>query len=205
MYIPSSLSTNTNNCLFHSGRVAHISQLLAWHPSFLEKFSLTSDHIMFNGPLSVQFTHYLSIMAVAQYECEYLLGLQENSFKSRRGEPRWLLGLNYAPEKLQALAHINGILAHQPWRLRKNHLVDVLRTEDSTTQWTNAELVHAIVILVHFHSCTLFCLCCSLLPCTSVSVSLPFFLLLSLSHHSHSIFSYLHPLLQYVASFLVWE
>lgn len=38
------------------------------------------------------------------------------------GNPAWLQGLHYAPQKLRNLNEINKLLAHQPWLITKEHI-----------------------------------------------------------------------------------
>lgn len=71
------------------------------------------------------------------------------------GDPKWLLGLEYIPPKLRAIYDINKILAHKPWLLNKEHI-------ERLTSWSLGEIVHAIVILTHFHSLSSFVFSCGL-------------------------------------------
>lgn len=66
-----------------------------------------------------------------------------------------MLGLEYIPPKLRGMYDINKILAHKPWLLNKEHI-------ERLTSWSLAEIVHAIVILTHFHSLSSFVFSCGL-------------------------------------------
>ncbi len=64
---------------------------------------------------------------------------------------RVLPGLSFAPTKLQNLAMLNALLAHQPWLITKAHL-EALTTGSDSDNWSIAELLQAVMILVTFHS-----------------------------------------------------
>ena len=59
-------------------------------------------------------------MAASRYNCEYLVKLHSFMFLEFRGDPSWLEDLSKAPPKLQKLAELNAVLAHQPWLLTDN-------------------------------------------------------------------------------------
>ncbi len=60
--------------------------------------------------------------AAARHQCTYLVNLHVNDFLQVGGDPKWLNGLEEAPQKLQALGELNKILAHRPWLLTKEHI-----------------------------------------------------------------------------------
>ncbi|TKS76106.1 Sestrin-1 [Collichthys lucidus] len=62
------------------------------------------------------------IAAAARHQCSYLVNLHVNDFLQVGGDPKWLDGLNEAPQKLQQLGELNKILAHRPWLLTKEHI-----------------------------------------------------------------------------------
>lgn len=64
----------------------------------------------------------LSLQAAARHQCSYLVNLHVNDFLQVGGDPKWLNGLDEAPQKLQQLGEINKILAHRPWLLTKEHI-----------------------------------------------------------------------------------
>lgn len=66
------------------------------------------------------------------------------------GDKRWLQGLDFAPKKLRDLNEVNKVLAHQPWRMTAGHIQHLTRGLDEN--WSISEVVHAIVILTHFHA-----------------------------------------------------
>ena len=56
-----------------------------------------------------------------------MVNLHVNDFLQVGGDPKWLNGLDGAPQKLQHLSELNKILAHRPWLLTKEH-IEVKRT-----------------------------------------------------------------------------
>jgi hypothetical protein len=66
------------------------------------------------------------------------------------GDKRWLQGLEFVPKKLRYLNEINKILAHRPWQITATHIERLTRGTDEN--WSLSEVVHAIVLLTHFHA-----------------------------------------------------
>lgn len=64
----------------------------------------------------------LILQAAARHQCSYLVNLHVNDFLQVGGDPKWLNGLDEAPQKLQQLGELNKILAHRPWLLTKEHM-----------------------------------------------------------------------------------
>lgn len=60
--------------------------------------------------------------AAARHQCSYLVNLHVSDFLQVGGDPKWLNGLDEAPQKLQQLGELNKILAHRPWLLTKEHI-----------------------------------------------------------------------------------
>lgn len=100
------------------------------------------------------------MQAAARHQCTYLIEMYEREFLDCGGDPSWLNGLEYIPKKLLAIYEINKILAHRPWLLTTVHIEAL--TKGSKCCWTLAEVVHAIVILSHFHSLSSFVFSCGL-------------------------------------------
>uniref|UniRef100_A0A1B0FRK2 Sestrin n=1 Tax=Glossina morsitans morsitans TaxID=37546 RepID=A0A1B0FRK2_GLOMM len=97
--------------------------------------------------------------AAARHQCPYLVKMYEKEFLNQGGNPEWLNGLDYIPSKLRAIYEINKILAHRPWLLRKEHIESLTRNKNS---WSLSEVVHAMVLLSHFHSLSSFVFSCGL-------------------------------------------
>ncbi|CAG2066183.1 unnamed protein product, partial [Timema podura] len=92
-----------------------------------------------------------------RHQCSYLINLQKQEFLLQGGDQTWLKGLSKIPQKLRDLYDINKILAHRPWLLNKSHIEKLTKGKDS---WSLAEVVHAIVLLAHFHSLASFVFGC---------------------------------------------
>ncbi|XP_055312398.1 sestrin homolog isoform X2 [Sitodiplosis mosellana] len=138
----------------------HVTQVIGYHPSYLEHFLKIQTFIMQgDGPLPYDYRHYLAIIAAARHQCTYLVNLHKKEFLEQHGDPNWLKGLEYIPAKLRAIYDINKILAHRPWLLNKEHIE---RLKTGPNSWSLSEVVHAIVLLSHFHSLSSFVFSCGL-------------------------------------------
>jgi len=92
--------------------------------------------------------------AAARHENSYLVNREKSEFIASNGDKRWLQGLDLAPKKLRDLNEMNKILAHRPWQLTANHIQRL--TRGGQDNWSMSEVVHAIVILTHFHALSSF-------------------------------------------------
>ncbi|XP_037912165.1 sestrin homolog isoform X1 [Hermetia illucens] len=136
----------------------HVSQVIGYHPRYQEEFLKTQNFIMRgDGPLPYDYRYYLAIIAAARHQCTYLVKMYEKEFLAIGGDPKWLGGLDYIPAKLRAIYDVNKILAHRPWLLKKEHIEQLTKGKYS---WSLAEVVHAIVLLAHFHSLSSFVFSC---------------------------------------------
>ncbi|CAG5927985.1 unnamed protein product [Menidia menidia] len=145
------------------GRLDNISLVMGFHPQYLESFLRTQHYLLqMDGPLSLHYRHYIGIMAAARHQCSYLVNLHVNDFLQVGGDPKWLNGLDEAPHKLQQLGELNKILAHRPWLLTKEHIEQLLKAEEHS--WSLAELIHAVVLLTHYHSLASFTFGCGITP-----------------------------------------
>lgn len=89
--------------------------------------------------------YYIAIMAVSTIKSEYLLSLLESQFLYYGGEETWInFGLSHVPNKLQSLAKINNIIAHQPWKLNSKDILELFE------YWTKEELLEALLLIVFF-------------------------------------------------------
>lgn len=134
------------------GRLDNISVVMGFHPQYLTSFLRTQHYLLqMDGPLPLHYRHYIGIMvrlshpsvwpdccllsswstpasrsllpqAAARHQCSYLVNLHVNDFLQVGGDPKWLNGLDEAPQKLQQLGELNKILAHRPWLLTKEHI-----------------------------------------------------------------------------------
>lgn len=138
----------------------HVTKVILYHPTYFKHYIKTHRYLMYDdGPLSFATRHYLAIIAAARNKCNYLVSLHEKEFVAEGGDTKWLNGLDFIPSKLRAIYDINKILAHRPWLLTKEYIE---RLTKGTNSWSLAEVVHAIVILAHFHSLSSFVFSCGL-------------------------------------------
>ncbi|XP_076239388.1 sestrin isoform X1 [Calliopsis andreniformis] len=148
------------DAFLQNNRLDHVSRVMASHPTYLEHFLRTQHFILRgDGPLPYDYRHLIAIMAAGRHQCSYLINLQKGEFILQGGDPSWLRGLKSIPGKLQDLYEINKILAHRPWLLNKTHIEKLTKGADS---WSLAEVVHAIVLLAHFHSLSSFVFSCGI-------------------------------------------
>ncbi|XP_053153771.1 sestrin-1 isoform X5 [Hemicordylus capensis] len=145
------------------GRLDNITLVMVFHPQYLESFLKTQHYLLqMDGPLPLHYRHYIGIMAAARHQCSYLVNLHVSDFLHVGGEVKWLNGLENAPQKLQNLGELNKILAHRPWLITKEHIEQLLKTEEHS--WSLAELIHAVVLLTHYHSLASFTFGCGINP-----------------------------------------
>ncbi|XP_054836573.1 sestrin-1 isoform X1 [Eublepharis macularius] len=145
------------------GRLDNITLVMVFHPQYLESFLKTQHYLLqMDGPLPLHYRHYIGIMAAARHQCSYLVNLHVSDFLHVGGDPKWLNGLENAPQKLQNLSELNKILAHRPWLITKEHIEQLLKTEEHS--WSLAELIHAVVLLTHYHSLASFTFGCGINP-----------------------------------------
>ncbi|KAJ6660288.1 hypothetical protein lerEdw1_017988 [Lerista edwardsae] len=105
------------------GRLDNITLVMVFHPQYLENFLKTQHYLLqMDGPLPLHYRHYIGIMAAARHQCSYLVNLHVSDFLHVGGDPKWLNGLECAPQKLQNLGELNKILAHRPWLITKEHI-----------------------------------------------------------------------------------
>ncbi|RWS06112.1 Sestrin-like protein [Dinothrombium tinctorium] len=97
--------------------------------------------------------------AAARHRCSYLVNMEKQEFLMSGGNKEWLKGFKFIPKKLQNLNTINKLLSHQPWLLNKGHIENLTKGNDS---WSLSEVVHAIVILSHFHALSSFVFGCGI-------------------------------------------
>ncbi|XP_054164280.1 sestrin-3-like [Oppia nitens] len=137
-----------------------VTQMITCHPNYKDPFVRAHSFILRgDGPLSYPTRQYIAIMASARHQCTYLVNMSRNEFISSGGDPQWLQGLDHIPQKLKDLNQINKLLAHQPWLISRSHIEKLTKGSDS---WSLSELVHAIVILSHFHALSSFVFGCNI-------------------------------------------
>ncbi|XP_062510233.1 sestrin-1-like [Corticium candelabrum] len=144
-------------------RVTNMVRLMGYHPRYLTCFLRFHTYLMFqDGPLPLHLRHYIAILAAARHRCSYLVSLCEINFVNLGGDPKWLEGLENVPPKIQALNDINNIICHQPWLIAKTDIEALV--QPGPNGWSLSELMHAVVILCHYHCLSGFAHGCCLNP-----------------------------------------
>ncbi|XP_030415773.1 sestrin-3 isoform X3 [Gopherus evgoodei] len=134
-----------------SGRLDNITQVMSLHTQYLESFLRSQFYMLrMDGPLPLPYRHYIAIMAAARHQCSYLVNMHVDEFLKTGGIAEWLNGLEYIPQRLKNLNEINKLLAHQPWLITKEHIQKLVKTGENN--WSLPELVHAVVLLAHYHA-----------------------------------------------------
>lgn len=138
----------------------HVTNIMKFHTAYLETFLSLQEFIIYGeGPLPIQYRHYIAIMAAGRHKCTYLINFHKKQFLEHNGDPNWLIGLTHVPRKLRNLYEINKILAHRPWLVTKEDIKKIVKGPNS---WSMSDLGHAIILLVHFHSLCSFVFACNL-------------------------------------------
>ncbi|XP_060627071.1 sestrin-3 isoform X1 [Anolis sagrei] len=134
-----------------SGRLDNITRVMSLHTQYLESFLRSQFYVLrMDGPLPLPYRHYIAIMAAARHQCSYLINMHVDEFLKTGGIPEWLNGLEYVPQRLKNLNEINKLLAHRPWLVSKEHIQQLVKTGENN--WSLPELVHAVVLLAHYHA-----------------------------------------------------
>ncbi|KAG1659629.1 Sestrin-1 [Nymphon striatum] len=145
-----------------NNRLDNITQVIGFHPHYLDAFLRTQQFLLRgDGPLPYDYRHYIALMAAGRHQCTYLINQLKEEFLKQGGEPRWLEGLQNIPQKLRDIYEINKILAHRPWLLKQVHIEKLTKGKDN---WSISEVVHAVVILAHYHSLASFVFGCGINP-----------------------------------------
>jgi len=156
------------NTFIDLARLSHFYRILAYFPSFMEKYQVSYKIIVKDpstGSVPLSWRFYIGIMAASQFKCQYVVSKLTNDFLMYGGNIDWLQGLQHVPAKIRNLATLNTILANQPWRLEPSHIgALVKRSENPQEQWTIAEIVHVILIMSTFHSLSSYALGCGIVP-----------------------------------------
>ncbi|RHY42378.1 hypothetical protein DYB34_000836 [Aphanomyces astaci] len=154
-------------CFLQSGRVSHLTRMLAWHTPYLKVHHTCirdrgptlsySPILSLYGPLPLEWRNYIALMAASEYRCHYVSILHQHYFLINGGDATWLDGLDYVPSKLARLHSLNALLAHQPWLVTSDDVASLLQTTTdrdggSSSSWSVSELVHAIIVMCMFHS-----------------------------------------------------
>ena len=126
-----------------AGRISHMERCFAWFPQYLECHVSTIKFLMHApGPLPTFCRYYIAILAASRHACLYYIRQLEVLFVLNGGDPAWLrpetdseASAEKDPDrrddtvlvgKLRRLRGLNALLAHQPWRLRREDLAALI-------------------------------------------------------------------------------
>ncbi len=99
-------------------------------------------------------SHYLSLISVCAYGCDYLFKRYSKDFLEYGGDKEWLeRGYEVLPLKLQVMIDVSLKLAYCPWEIDSG---DIVRLQ---SHWSRNQLVLGIIIICYYQS--LACLCLS--------------------------------------------
>lgn len=132
-----------------TGRVSHVTRIMACHPELQEKFLTGLQCLLGNNEmtsLTTNVKHFLGLMGAARWKNAYLLKQQER-FLSENGGADYLNGFTQLPKKLAMLLEFNAKMAEAPWKLCEHDFSVLVSGEDA---WTVSEMVQIIVILSTF-------------------------------------------------------
>jgi hypothetical protein len=158
------------SCYQASGRITNLGRILSYFPRFYETTIMLHDELIrkTGTPLQRVTKLYLCLMAAAESKSQYHVSYFTYKYLQLGEHADWLEGLHKAPRRIQKLATINAILAHQPWKMNKAHIQDLLgRSKEAvhtSDQWTMGELCQAMCILTVVHSQARFALGCGVVP-----------------------------------------
>ena len=147
---------------------------LKYHESFVKVHECLMKG---DGPLNSTNRHFIAIMAASRHYCLELIShnfaiLGEKTRHAAVTDVRlesWLnsgFRLHDASQKIQKLDKINMIMAHKPWMLTKDHIIELMqRCEDNGggQRWSLSEVLQAITLLAHIHSFSSFVLGCGIM------------------------------------------
>ncbi|KAI8349216.1 PA26 p53-induced protein-domain-containing protein [Choanephora cucurbitarum] len=148
------------------GRLANVYRVLAFFPTFFEIFHVTYTKTLKApiGPLNRTWKTYLALMVAAEQKCQYLVSMMKIDFLYNGGDPNWLLGLDFVPNKLRNLSGLVLKLARQPWRLSSDDIEQLLAGGILGDAWSRGELVQATLIIATFLGLSSFILGCGITP-----------------------------------------
>ncbi|KAI7905181.1 PA26 p53-induced protein-domain-containing protein [Cokeromyces recurvatus] len=154
------------------GRLANSFRILTFFPTFFEIYHITFTKIIKQpiGPLKRTWKSYLGIMVASEQQCQYLVSTMKMDFLYNGGDPNWLLGLDYVPNKLRTISRLVLKLSRQPWRVNSDDIQQLMIMNGGGTPfgaditWTRGELVQATVIIATFLGLSSFILGCGITP-----------------------------------------
>ena len=148
------------------------------HPKYHESFVKVHESLMkSDGPLNYINRHFIAIMAASRHYCSEMIChhasiLQEKTTHASASDTSiraWLKSgfrLNDAAEKFQKLDKVNMIMAHRPWMITKEHIIELTKKMEGSIGlqgWSLNQVTQAITLLAHIHSFSSFILGCGIM------------------------------------------
>lgn len=123
-------------------------------PSYCDIFQETHSTLLSgNGPLPEASRHFIARMACKAAGCDSLTKMEEQCFLKTGGSATWLEDISCVPSKLRRLESLCVLMTKSSSFINCKHIKKLTEGEDS---WTLAEIVQALVIIVHFHGLSSF-------------------------------------------------
>jgi hypothetical protein len=147
------------------GRLANSFRILSFFPTFFEIYHITFTKIIKGntGPLHRIWKTYIGLMVSAEQKCQYLFSSLKMEFLYNGGDPNWLRGIDFVPQKLRSITTLVLKLSRQPWRLNTEDIHNLLMGNVGDT-WSRGELVQATLIISTFLGLSSFILGCGITP-----------------------------------------
>ncbi|CEP07939.1 hypothetical protein [Parasitella parasitica] len=148
------------------GRLANLFRILSFFPTFYEVFHVTFTKLLKGsvGPLSRTWKSYIGLMVASEQQCQYLVSVMKIDFLYNGGDPNWLIGLDYVPNKLHNVSSLILKLARQPWRLNSDDIGHLLAGGGFGDAWSKGELVQVTLIIGTFLGLSSFIMGCGIVP-----------------------------------------
>jgi hypothetical protein len=148
------------------GRLANLFRILSFFPTFYEVFHITFTKLLkaSMGPLNRTWKSYIGLMVASEQNCQYLVSVMKIEFLYNGGDPNWLIGLDYVPNKLRNISALALKLARQPWRLNSDDISHLLAGGVLGDAWSRGELVQATLIIGTFLGLSSFIMGCGIVP-----------------------------------------
>jgi len=123
-------------------------------PSYCDIFQETHLTLLSgNGPLPEASRHFIARMACKAAGCESLTKMEEQCFLKTGGNATWLEDISSVPAKLRRFESLSLLMKKSSSFINYKHIKKLTEGADS---WTLAEIVQALVIIVHFHGLSSF-------------------------------------------------
>eukprot|EP00042_Codosiga_hollandica_P030944 m.183536 g.183536 ORF g.183536 m.183536 type:complete len:559 (+) comp53501_c0_seq1:195-1871(+) len=132
-------------------KISNIYRVIGMHPGFLQVYQRAIQIVMWGDTgLYIRDRFLIGILAASRHKCKYLVDLLRYEYLAHGGASEYLQGAEFLPEKYARLLPLNSLLAHRPWDIKAAQIQALLGVGPDL--WSRTDLVHAMLILTHFHS-----------------------------------------------------